>query len=241
MQGRIGTGALRVFSDKLTGYNFITGLYGLSGKGNLLYLTIDSDVCAAAYRALDGRKGAVGIYNYITGDIVCLVSTPGFDPEDPPEITEENEDQYDGIYLNRFLLSAYTPGSIFKIVTSAAAIDCIGDIEDRVFSCTGSMIIDGVEITCPHAHGDVDFQEALTVSCNCAFAQIADELGSTNLFAYAESAGLLNPLDVSGIKTQTGSIDLNNISDGELAWAGIGQHKDLVNPCAFMYYMGSIA
>ncbi len=239
--GNIATGALRVFSDKMTGYNLVTGVYGLDGKGNNLYLTIDADVCAAAYRAMNGRKGAVGIYNYETGDILCMVSSTGFDPLDPPVITEENAEEYDGVYLNRFLSSSFTPGSIYKLVTSAAAIDCIGDIRQCTFTCSGSLSMDGATITCPKAHGTLSFQEALTVSCNTTFAQIAAEVGGANLQAYAESAGLLDRLNVDGIQTAAGNYVYQDASKGEIAWSGIGQYKDTVNPCSFMYFMGTVA
>jgi len=239
--GNIATGALRIFSDRMTGYNPVTGVYGLTGKGNDLYLTLDADVCAAAYRALDGRKGAVGVYNYQTGDLLCMVSSEGFDPMDPPAITPENEEEYDGVYVNRFLSSVYTPGSIYKIVTSAAAIECLPDVRERTFSCSGSITLDGVTITCPKAHGDVSFQQALTVSCNTTFGQLAVELGEETIQTYAKQAGLLERVNVDGILTAAGRYDAGAMTDGELAWSGIGQYTDTVNPCAFLYYMGSVA
>lgn len=241
LQGNIATGALRMFSDKLSGYNMVTGVYGLNGKGNDLYLTIDAEVCAAAYKALDGRSGAVGVYNYKTGDILAMVSSKGFDPTDPPTITEENADQYEGIYVNRFFSSTFTPGSVFKLVTTAAALDCLPDVESRTFTCTGKTNIGGETITCPKAHGTLTFEQALAVSCNTTYAQLATEIGGSNLYTYAESAGLLSRLDVDGILTAAGRYDYAEATEGELAWSGIGQYHDLVNPCSFLYYMGSVA
>ena len=62
--GIIGTGALSQFASKLTGYNLITGASPVFSGGRDLYLTIDADVCSAAYEALNGHKGTVGVYNY---------------------------------------------------------------------------------------------------------------------------------------------------------------------------------
>ena len=82
-QGKIGTGALVAFADRLSGYNPLTGAYSPLGAGNDLYLTLDARYNYIAYNALNGRKGAVGVYNYQTGEVLCMVSTPAFDPLSP--------------------------------------------------------------------------------------------------------------------------------------------------------------
>src|SRR5699024_9209390 len=101
-EGRIGTGALVAFADRLSGYNLLTGSYSPLGQGNDLYLTLDARYNYIAYQALGGRKGAVGVYNYKTGEILCMVSAPSFDPANPPDI-QDGDERYDGVYLNRFL------------------------------------------------------------------------------------------------------------------------------------------
>ena len=83
--GYIGTGALTAFADRLSGYNLITGGYSPLGSGRNLTLTLDAYLNVTAYNAMDGRQGTVGVYNYKTGDILCMVSTPSFDPENPPD------------------------------------------------------------------------------------------------------------------------------------------------------------
>ena len=105
--GVIGTGALTQFASKLTGYNPITGADTFFSGGKDLYLTIDADVCAAAYDALNGHKGTVGVYNYKTGEIICMVSAPAYDPADPPVI-EDGDETYDGVYINRLISSTFT-------------------------------------------------------------------------------------------------------------------------------------
>ena len=103
-QGNIGTGALVAFADQLSGYNLLTGAYSPLGAGNDLYLTLDARYNYIAYEALAGRKGAVGVYNYETGEVLCMVSAPAFDPLNPPSAEElEENDAYEGAYLNRFL------------------------------------------------------------------------------------------------------------------------------------------
>ena len=134
--GAIGTSALVAFADQLSGYNFLTGADNPFGQGNDLYLTLDARLNYEAYQALGGRRGAVGVYNYETGEILCMVSTPTFDPADPPEI-QEGDERYEGVYVNRFLSSTFTPGSVFKTVTLTAAIENLPDLFGRTFTCTG--------------------------------------------------------------------------------------------------------
>lgn len=233
--GNISTSALSHFREHLVGFNPITGT---SGNGHKLYLTIDAALNEAAYESLGGRKGVVAVYNYVSGDILCMVSTPAYDPVDPPEIADD-DGQYSGVYLNRFLSGLYTPGSIFKIVTTAAALENLPDVQQRTFTCTGRTTIGGDVITCPYAHGTMDFEEALASSCNCVFAQLAVELGGQTMQRYAQEAGLLSEHDVSGITTESGFYEIGN--ENQLGWSGIGQYHDLVNPCAMIMLMGSIA
>ena len=239
LQGNIGTGALNAFADKLTGYDLINGAFAAQSGGNL-YLTIDAYYNYVAYQALNGKSGTVAVYNYKTGEILCLVSSPSYDPLNVPEDLETNE-RYQGAYLNRFLSSTFTPGSIFKTVTLAAAIENIPDLLDRSWTCTGSVEIGGDTITCSGTHGEQDIYQALANSCNVAFGQISEELGADTLARYAEKAGLTSSYSVNGLPTAKGSVNLDGAAASDLAWAGVGQYLDQVNPCAMMVYMGAIA
>lgn len=240
LSGSIGTSALVAFAGKLSGYNFLTGAGNPFGQGSDLTLTLDARLNYIAYQAMNGKKGAVGVYNYKTGEILCMVSAPAFDPADPPAI-EDGDSQYEGVYLNRFLSGTYTPGSVFKTITLTAAIETMPDLFSRSFTCTGSTTVGGEEITCPFAHGDMDISSALANSCNGVFAQLAAELGPDILRKYVKQGGLLDSLSVDGISTAKGSFDLTGASAGEIGWSGVGQYNDLVNPCAMMVWMGAIA
>ena len=175
--GNIGAGALTAFADKLSGYNLLTGAYSPLGTGNSVYLTIDSELNRVAYEALGGQNGTVGVYNYKTGEILCMVSAPTFDPDDPPNIAADDP-AWDGVYVNRLLSANSIPGSIFKVVTLNAAIENIPDLFQRKWNCTGSVEIGGDTVTCPYAHGEQDIESALANSCNGVFGQLAVELGS---------------------------------------------------------------
>ena len=238
--GNIGTGALTAFAKELTGYTLLGGAYGAE-RGSQLYLTIDSSLNETAYQALNGKKGTVAVYNYQTGEVLCMVSSPSYDPRNIPGDLETNPD-YEGVYLNRCLSSTFTPGSVFKTVTLAAALEQIPDLMERTWTCEGSAQIGDGTVTCTSAHGDQTIQQALANSCNVVFGQLAVELGGSTLERYTEKAGLTSSYSISGIPTAQGSFAFQGaVSENDLAWAGVGQYHDSVNPCALMVYMGAIA
>lgn len=236
--GYIPSRILEKYADELIGYSLFTGTWNASGNGKM-NLTISAQVQTAALEALDGRKGTVGVYNYKTGEIYCAVTSPTYDPDNVPDI-DENDEDYDGIYVHRFFNSTYTPGSIFKLVTAIAAIETIPDISEQTFDCDGSYETGGEVITCNGVHGEVSFEQALANSCNCAFGQIAEQLGTETLETYAKKLGIDTSLEFDGIGTASGHIDLSDASEASLAWSGIGQYTNLINACQYMTVMGAI-
>jgi len=239
ISGNISTGVLSNYQKELLNYNPFFGVN--SKKEGTVVMNLDSDICAYAYSLLDGRKGTIGVYNYKTGEIICNVSTPTYDPEYPISIEDAESEYYSGVYLNKLLSGEYTPGSIMKIVTAYAAIENIEDIYERKFTCEGSMEINGEEIVCEGTHGEISFEEALSVSCNCAFAQISQLLDSETMAEYIEKAGLTQSYIVGKNETAKGSYQLENVTECDKAWTAIGQHKDLINPCNYMVFLGAIA
>lgn len=238
-QGNINTGAKNLFADQLVGFSLITGT---SGTGNTIKLTLDANLNNAAYQAMAGRKGVAALYNYETGEILCMLSTPSFDPADDAEVAKvaAGDSNYDGAYLNRFLSGTYTPGSTFKLVTAAAALETLHNEDSFSYTCTGSLTLNGEKITCPSVHGTQDFATALANSCNGAFATLATQVGGKALEKYAKEAGLTSKVNVNGLNTAAGSFTAGT-SDNDVGWSGVGQYKDLVNPCAELTLMGCIA
>ncbi len=230
----------REYGDELSGFNRITGTYNSqNAKGNLK-LTVSAQVQAAAQDALAGRKGVVGVYNYKTGEILCMLSSPNYDPDNVPAI-DGDDPAFEGVYVNRFVSSLYIPGSTFKLVTAAAALEQIEDIRNRDFYCEGAVVIGGETIVCNSSHGDISFRGAIARSCNVVFAEVAVELGADVLTRYAKEMGVADSYSFDGYTTARGSIDLEAAGHQSIAWAGIGQYTDLINPCQFMVLMGAIA
>ena len=240
--GYIEAPLINTYADKLIDYNKVTGIYNTSESGSTMNLTLSANACTTALYNLGDRKGTVGVYNYQTGEILCMASSGTYDPDNMPDTeTIEAYDYYEGVYVNRFTDATYIPGSIFKLVTAAAAIDNIPDVRNRTFSCQQQTIIGGEYITCMNYHGGISFGQGLVKSCNIVFGELAVELGAETLTKYAEAAGITSSVEFDGTATRAGNFDLTNCSEADLAWAGIGQYTNLVNPCQFMTFMGSIA
>jgi len=237
--GYIPAPMLSTYADHMAGFDPIRGVYNSDG-GNMT-LTVSAAVQTTAYEALNGRHGTAAVYNYKTGEILCLLSAPSYDPDHMPDVENDTTGQYDGVYVNRPMAAAYTPGSIFKLVTLAAAMESGLDWQSKMYSCSGVTYIDGQEVRCLNVHGNVDLTTALAKSCNVAFGELAVELGAETLTATAARLGITSRLSIDGLSTIAGSFDLSTANNWELAWAGIGQYTDLINPVQFMTIVGAIA
>lgn len=247
-RGFISTGVQTVFEKQLVGYNIVNGVYDIDkyGSGNDLTLTVDSEINKVAYDALGDKKGTIAVVNYKTGDIVCMVSKPSYDVNNVPYNIDSAE-EYEGVYINRFLTGLYTPGSTFKLVTSISALQNIGnDIYNQKWQCNKVYDVDGVEednIICNARHGKIDFETALAKSCNITFSQIAIEIGPEKLAKTVDGLGLTSPVTVSGeIKSAKGRFYLKaGDPDATTGWTGIGQGQTLVCPAAMLRLMCAIA
>ncbi|MBO5064605.1 MAG: penicillin-binding protein [Clostridia bacterium] len=245
-EGYISSGVQTAYKTRLAGYSPVTGLHSLKkyGKGNDVSLTIDSQVCALAYDCLNGKNGVVAAYNYETGEILCSVSSPNYDIENKPssEEIDKNEDgKYDGIYLNRLVDGLYTPGSVFKIITTASAVENVPNLDSWTYTCTGEEIVDGVKVTCPSVHGEMDFEEAFANSCNGAFAVMSKELGKEKLSLTAKEFRFGESFAFGNSETDASIFDVSAANDADLAWASVGQYTTLVNPYHMLTMLGAVA
>ena len=232
--GRTGAGLISSYWESSQNYDFIGGT--TQATSSTLHLNIDSSVNEKAYELLSAAgKGCVMICNYRTGEVLCMVSAPSVDP------LIDNATPEDGAYINRCLSAAFTPGSTFKLITSAAAIENIANLGEFSFCCEEEYDIAGVKIKCTTAHGTENFEQALANSCNCAFAKLTVNLGQDTMIKYVKDYGFLDSLEIDGIKTVPGTYPLDFVGDPELAWSGIGQSVDLVCPYAMLRYVSAIA
>ena len=240
-KGFISASTVSAYAASMVGYDLVSGVYNASDEGGNARLTLSAKVQNTALEAMGNRKGTVGVYNYKTGEILCAVTTPTYDPDNVPDIANDTTGAYGGVYLNRFLQSAYVPGSIFKIVTLSAALDCVPGIEDMTFTCRGKIAYGTEAVTCEKAHGTQSLKQAFANSCNCAFAQIAEKVGRNNMVNYVKQFQVKQKLSFDGSTTAAGNYDISNTGAVSFAWSCIGQHSDLVNPARYMTFMGAVA
>lgn len=238
LSGKVATGVHSAFLSELVGYDIVNGVYSRKGEGNNIQLTLDADLCVTAMNALGSYAGTVGVYNYKTGEILCMVSTP---TTDPYAVKAGGEDDGSGLYVNRLLSGIYAPGSVFKLVTAAAALDNMNDCFTRQYACSGGVTIEGEWVSCLGHHGSLTLGDALTKSCNAFFAQMAVDLGGDVMTRTANKLGFNKAFSVDGIRCAASRYDVTGARNIDLAWSGMGQQNDMVNPFHYMVLMGAIA
>lgn len=240
-QGNISAPALSYYAKEIAGFDPLSGLYAYGGVGGQVQLTLSAKLQMAALEAMGEYKGTLAIMNYKTGELLCAVTTPTYDPDDVPDISGDVTGAFRGVYVNRFTQSTYTPGSIFKIVTMIAALECIEDIDTQEFTCTGELLYGVDKVTCEKIHGTQNIRDAFKNSCNCAFAKVSEQIGGKRLARYAKELGVLDSLQFDGIRTAAGNIDSADQADVLVAWSAIGQHKNLINPASFLSLVSAVA
>lgn len=239
----IPTSVQSIYSTQLFGYNPVIG-FGAPKILNMnqnIKLSVDSSVCDTVSTSFKDKKGAAVAYNYLTGDVLCMVSLPTYDVNNRPDLTQDTDGKYEGVYLNRVISSSFTPGSIFKLFTTAAGLDLISDIEKRTFVCNKTKIIDGEKVTCMKSHGKIDLKNALSKSCDIVFCDIGIEIGKDKMKTKMEEFGFNKPQYFENMQIASSEYDVENASKADLGWSAIGQYKDKVNPLHMLKVMGAIA
>ena len=177
-----------------------------------------------------GQKGAVALYNYRTGDILCMLSTPAYDPDDKAEIARVDAETANMTApISTASLLHLHPGSTFKLVTSAAALETLHNESSFSYTCSGSLTVNGEKITCPSVHGSQNFASALANSCNGAFATLAIEVGG------GDPEKLCRVCRPAAKRQRQRSLlghrqFHRRQRQNALGWSGVGQYEDLVNP-----------
>jgi peptidoglycan glycosyltransferase len=231
-------------------------LFGISETGADVWLTLDAELQRGVAAALGGRVGAAVVVDPRSGEILAMVTSPSFDSRSIEANISSLGTRADRPLLNRTTQGLYPPGSIFKIVTAAAAIDLGAVRPDQRFTCSTTATIGGLRADCanhPHLR-ELSFAEAFAWSCNRTFALAALGLGAgplmlgdtaaaspffssqsvalsaNQLASYSRAFGIGRDLD-PGLPTAPAQLT----SSGEwtaplLAQSGFGQGQVLVTP-----------
>jgi penicillin-binding protein 2 len=228
--------------------------------GTPLKLTVDLDLQIAAEEAIDssGRNGAIVAMDPRNGEILAMVSRPGFDPNDfavrikrndwNKLVTDENHP-----LLNKAIQAQLAPGSVFKIIMATAGLQ-EGIAQTMHVSCGGGKSFYGrffkCWITSQHTtHGDVGISKAIYQSCDSFFYTLADKLGIERIAKYAMALGLGQktridlPNEVAGVMPSE-EWKIKNFKEkwyaGETISVGIGQGAVAVTPIQLARAIGGI-
>ncbi len=211
-------------------------------EGADLYLTIDNRMTALAGELMAGKNGSVIAIVPKTGEVLCMYSNPTFDPNESALRAEFSNlvARDDAPFVARCTQGLYAPGSTFKIITAAAAIE--SGIDEDVTDA-GSLMVDGYEIKNYEGKklGTIDTKTGFAKSSNVMFASYGVAMGETMLKDVAKRFGIGEkiPFDIATNKS------LFNYPDGmsktDLAACGIGQGKLLVTPLNMALVAAGIA
>jgi peptidoglycan glycosyltransferase len=230
-------------SDKLF-YRRVSDLFtGRKPQGANVATTLDPAVQEAADRGLEGVKGAAVALDPSTGAVLAMVSHPTYDPN---SVASHDLEQVDAQYkrlnedkdrplLDRSINELYPPGSVFKVVTAAAALSS-GDYTPESELPGGAFLdLPQTDANLPNHDnvpcsptGTVTLTQALVVSCNPAFGQLAMDLGPTAIQEQAARFGFEDTISIPMRVTPSSVPGEMNLP--QLAQAGIGQYDVKVTP-----------
>lgn len=212
-------------------------------QGNSLVTTLDVDLQSACYNALGNYDGAVVVMDSQTGEILSMVSNPGYDPNDIEEIWDELTVDSD-VLVNRATQGLYPPGSVFKLFTLGEYISSHEDTYEKYeYDCQGSVSISDLTMSCSNkkAHGNLDLLSSFAKSCNCSFVNMGTMIEANQLKEYCENK-LFNsqlPLDIA---YKQSAISISNSDTAFMkAQTVIGQGETLVTPMHMCMVISSIA
>lgn len=214
--------------------------------GEDVYLTIDQELQNLIYDRLKTESAGAAVMDVETGDVLALVSTPGFDPNafnvglTPDQWTALTQDDHKPL-VNKALAGFYPPGSTFKTVTALTALDTGAITPDTIFHCSGQYVLGSHAFHCwkKGGHGSLNVRQGLKVSCDCFFYQVALKLGIDALQAGARRLGLGTPTGIEIPGERGGFIPDRYWKQatfkepwqlGETLVAGIGQGYILTTP-----------
>lgn len=164
-------------------------------EGGSVRLTLDASIQSFAEKAAreaisvnNAKAVRVLVMQPQTGEILAMVNKPDYDLNDPPR---DDVSVLTELMRNRCVTDAYEPGSTFKILTAAAALDAELVRPEEGFYCSGSVTVDGGRIKCwGKPHGAETFAQALENSCNPVFVEMGLRLGVEKLYGYMRGYGL---------------------------------------------------
>lgn len=187
----------------------------------------------------NGNPGAIVVTAADTGEILASASWPVYDPGSVADYLESDRNEL----MDRVTSGEYPPGSVFKIVVAAAAMEAGIADEESLFQCSGSVTAAGVTVRCStggeEGHGEITLREAFARSCNCAFIRLGIQTGGERILKMARTLGLGEDV-CPQLAEDTGNLPESALSCG-IANLSIGQGTILATPLQISAMMNCIA
>ncbi|KAF4408292.1 MULTISPECIES: peptidoglycan D,D-transpeptidase FtsI family protein [Streptomyces] len=239
--------------DRLFFNRTIDMLTGKEQKGGQVVTTLKRDAQEAAYKGLGDKKGAVAAIDPSTGAILALASTPSYDPSSIAGMTDTDQENYQRLLKdpdkpmnNRPLRETFFPGSTFKVVTAAAALEhgLIDDIDAKTETPAPYILPntktelknDGPHPTCENG----SLREALRVSCNTVFGKLGADMGRDKLVETAEKFGFNDPeIDVP-VRAARSNVS-TEMDKPQTALSAIGQFETAATPLQMAMVTSAVA
>ena len=204
-------------------------LYIEPQDGSTIRLTIDATIQEIVEKAMRecyevNKAQAVHalVMDVYTGAVLAMCSKPDYDPNDPPR---EQLDALQSLMRIRLISDSYEPGSTFKILTAAAALDSGVTTPEDGFYCSGKIKVDGDTIKCwGSPHKAETMAQALQNSCNPVFVELALRMGAQRFYQYLHAFGLGSKTNIDLQGEESGIlIPVNSVKNVDLARIGFGQ------------------
>ena len=228
----------------------INAAAGINTPGNDVRLTINSTIQQAAQDALEGETGAAVVMDPSTGAVLAMASSPTYSAGDVEALLEQAaaSDGSDdaGQLVNRATQGLYAPGSTFKIVSLATALQNGIASEDSVYASPGTMEIGNAEVSNfgDESYGDITLQRATALSSNTVFGQLGVQIGAQLLVEGAEAFGFNKDLDFELPVVTSLMPDPDEMTEWETAWASagepVGEHESPAGPQASVLEMAMV-
>ncbi|MBR5259816.1 MAG: FtsW/RodA/SpoVE family cell cycle protein [Eggerthellaceae bacterium] len=249
---RFGTSGIEAYAnetlegkeDFATWTDVIDSMAGIKHAGNDVTLTIDSTIQRAAQNALSGYTGACVVMDAETGAVFGLASSPTYDAADFVE-TIENSSDSSALY-NRATQALYAPGSTFKIVSLATALENGVATEETLFDSPGEIEIGNAMVTNINKkdHGEITLARATELSSNTVFGQLGAEMGAKMLVSGAEDFGFNQLINFELPFATSLMPNPKEMTEWETAWAAagvpVGEHESPAGPQASVLEMALV-
>jgi peptidoglycan glycosyltransferase len=203
--------------------DLLDSVVGTTVGGNDVVLTINSRIQAAAEAALSGRVGAIVVLDTSTGAVLAKASSPTYSNDELETLFTTGGEN--GPLYDRTVQALYAPGSTFKVITLAAALESGVATLDSTYESPASIDIGGASVTNyqDHDYGTIDLRTAFAVSSNTVFGQVASQVGAQTLVTVANSFGYGRSFGVGFTTAASLMPDPSQMTEWETAWAGAGQ------------------